>query len=96
MKLSKKIFISLLILIIAPVYVFATLTTPKEVYRVYLKGKTIGYIKSKKELENYINNEQEKLKKRYKVDAVYIPEDVNIEKEITYYNKIDSVEAIIF
>ncbi len=96
MKLSKKIFIfiSLLILIIAPVYVLATLTTPKEVYRVYLKGKTIGYIKSKKELENYINNEQEKLKKRYKVDAVYIPEDVNIEKEITYYNKIDSVENI--
>ena len=91
MKLSKKIFIfiSLLILIIAPVYVLATLTTPKQVYRVYLKGKTIGYIKSKKELENYINNEQEKLKKRYKVDAVYIPEDVNIKdiKTIIFYNR---------
>ena len=35
---------------------------PQTVYRVYLKGKSIGLIKSKKDLEEYIDKEQEHLR----------------------------------
>ena len=37
-------------------------TTPKQLYHVYLEGKSIGIIESKEELENYIDARQEKLK----------------------------------
>lgn len=67
---------------------------PKEVYRVYLKGDSLGLIESKEELENYIDKKQEKIKKKYGVKKVYIPEDLDIEKEITYYGKILSIEKI--
>ena len=67
---------------------------PQEVYRVYLKGKSLGLIESKKSLEQYIDKEQESIKKKYKVDKVYIPEDLDIEKEITYNEKILSTKQI--
>ena len=67
---------------------------PQEVYRVYLKGKSLGLIESKKSLEQYIDKEQASIKKKYKVDKVYIPEDLDIEKEITYNEKILSTKQI--
>lgn len=67
---------------------------PQEVYRVYLEGKSIGLIKSKEELENYINQEQELLKEKYNVDKVYLPKDLDIVKEVTYDEKINSTEYI--
>ena len=33
--------------------------SPKNVYKVYLDGKVIGNIKNKKDLEDYINSEQQ-------------------------------------
>ena len=47
-------------------------------YRVYLEGKPIGLIKSNDELNKYINIQQEKLKQKYHVDTIYIPNDINI------------------
>ena len=38
---------------------------PKEVYKVYLDGKVVGNVKDKKELEDYINDEQKELKEKY-------------------------------
>ena len=35
-----------------------TYKEPQEVYRVYLKGKSLGLIKSKTELEKYIDEKQ--------------------------------------
>lgn len=67
---------------------------PIEGYRVYLEGKSIGFIKSKDELNNYINVQQEKLKDKYKVDTIYIPNNIDVIKEITYDNKVDSVTSI--
>ena len=67
---------------------------PIEGYRVYLEGKAIGLIKSKDELNKYINLQQERVKDKYNVDNVYIPNNINIEKELTYDNKVDSVEYI--
>ena len=69
-------------------------TIPTEGYRVYLEGKSIGFIKSKDELNKYINTQQERLKNQYKVDTIYIPNNIDIIKEITYDNKIDSITDI--
>lgn len=67
---------------------------PHEVYRVYLKGKSLGLIKSKKELENYIDKKQEKIKKKYKIDKVYAPDELDITKEITYDNRLIPIDTI--
>lgn len=67
---------------------------PVEVYHVYLKGETIGYIKNKELLEEYIDNEQYELKEKYKIDKVFLPNDLDIVKEITYDENISTEEAI--
>ena len=67
---------------------------PKEVYRVYLRGKEIGLIYSKDDLYNYIDKEQEVIKQKYNVDKVYAPNSLDIEKDVTYSNKIESVSSI--
>ncbi len=67
---------------------------PKEVYKVYLDGKFIGAIKSKKALENYIDNEQRALKDEYEVKKVYIPNGIDIKKAITFKGKIMSEKDI--
>lgn len=67
---------------------------PQPVYRVYLKGKSLGIISSKKELEEYINKKQAEVKKKYGVEKVYLPSDLDVVKEITFSNKLDSIENI--
>lgn len=69
-------------------------TNPKNLYRVYLSGKTIGYINSKKELEDYIDVKEAEIKSKYNVDNVYAPKNLNIVNEITYNKKISSIEEI--
>ena len=68
--------------------------TPEVGYRVYLEGKSIGLIKSKDELNEYINVQQEKLKDKYHVDNIYIPNNIDIVKEITYEGNYDSISHI--
>ncbi len=67
---------------------------PMEGYRVYLEGKPIGLIESKDELNEYINIQQEKLKDKYQVDTIYIPNNIDIVKEITYEGNFDSISHI--
>ena len=67
---------------------------PKEVFKVYLDGEFVGAIKSKKALENYIDNEQKALKEEYDVKKVYIPNGIDIKKAITYKGKIISEKEI--
>ncbi len=94
MKNNPKIFI-LLVLFLTPFFVgFMHNDAPKTVYRVYLKGKSLGLIESKKELESYIDNEQENIKQKYGVSKVYAPDDLDIEKEITYNNNISTTKEI--
>lgn len=64
------------------------------IYRVYLKGQSIGAIKNKEKLEKYINERQEALKTKYGVDNVYIPNSLSIQSETTYNTKTESVENI--
>lgn len=94
-KLVCYIFIcAILSLVIVTLSSVNAKNNPKEMYRVYLKGESLGLIESKENLENYIDKKQEKIKEKYGVKKVYIPEDLDIEKEITYYGKILSVEEI--
>ena len=67
---------------------------PKEVYNVYLDGKLLGTIKSKNELEKYIDSEQKNLKKEYNVKKVYVPNGIDIQKSITHSAKISTVKSI--
>lgn len=69
-------------------------TSTKTVYRVYLKGKSLGLIESKESFENYIDNKQQEIKDIYSVDKVYIPTDLDIVKETTYDKNIKSNKEI--
>lgn len=71
-----------------------TALEPTQVYRVYLKGESLGLIESKQALEDYIDEEQESLKEKYGVSKVYAPTDLDIEKEITYDEKVSSTQEI--
>ena len=66
----------------------------KDVYRVYLNGRSLGIIENKKALEDYVNKKQETLKEKYHVDNVYIPQGLKITKETTYNEKTEKVETI--
>ena len=67
---------------------------PNTYYQVYLKDEVLGVIKSKKELENYIDKQSESLKQKFQVDRVYPPETLKIKKITTYDKKISSVKEI--
>ena len=67
---------------------------PVSVYQVYIDGEKIGIIKDDKKFDEYINGKEESIKKKYKVDKVYMPNGVTI-KAVTMYNpKIDTDEEI--
>ena len=68
--------------------------TPKQLYRVYLSGESLGVIESKKELDDFINLKQENLKQKYNVDKIYAPSDLKITEELTYNEKILTPEEI--
>lgn len=67
---------------------------PNYLYQVYLDDEVLGVIKSKSELENYIDNEGASIKEQYNVDKVYAPNGLQIKRIITYSNKVDSVEEV--
>ena len=96
--MSKKFKIITAIVLVLSLFLTAgfsyKLSTPKTVYRVYLKGKSLGIIKSKKALEDYIDEKQQEIKEQYGVDKVYAPEDIDIVKEITFNDQTTSVKKI--
>ena len=94
---KKDILYVLLSLILCSGILFVGYTkppVPQELYRVYLKGETIGYVKNKELLEEYIDQEQQEIKEKYKVDKVYLPNDLDIVPEITYNKNISTEEEI--
>lgn len=96
--MSKKtvFFVILALIISATVFLvgYSEVKSPITVYKVYLDGQAIGLIESKEALEAYINQEQNEIKDKYGVDKVYLPNNLDIEKETTYSNNISSVEEI--
>ena len=101
MKDNKKWSISMILIVILSISSIFLLgfritknKTPNEMYVVYLEGKKIGTVKSKEDFNNYINIQEEKIKKQYNVDSVYTPKGVEIKKELTYSNKTNTNEEI--
>ena len=96
MRKNYNLFI--ILFLILSIFITSGFTTisnkPQTLYRIYIKGESLGLIKSKIELENYIDKKQNEIKKKYKVDKVYVPEDLDIVKEKTYDKNIKSVEEI--
>ena len=60
------------------------LGNPTEAYQVYLNGKKIGLISSKKNLLDMIDTEQTMIKESYGVEKVYPPNGLSINKVYTY------------
>ncbi len=96
--MDKKTYVYIVIALIISSCVFFiskdTNKNPQELYRVYLGGETIGYIESEDALNDYINEKEAELKKKYNVDKVYTPNDITINKEISYDKEICSVEQV--
>ena len=67
---------------------------PQTDYTVYLDGRSIGNIVSKKSFEDYINVKEEELKNKYNVDTIYTPKGVEIKKNFTYDTSVNSDEQI--
>lgn len=94
---KKTVFITFICLILSSFVFFVgykKMDNPQELYRVYLKGETIGYIENKELLEKYIDDAQIALKEKYSVDKVYAPNELDVIKEITYNQKISTEEEI--
>ena len=96
--MSKKNIIFIIISLILSSSVFfmgyTKYSKPLTLYRVYLAGKTVGYIESKSDLEDYIDKKELEIKEKYNVESVYAPKDLDIVKETTYNKKIMTVEEI--
>ena len=80
--MSKTLKLSMILIILVATLITTGFTffskTPQTVYRVYLKGESLGLIESKKDLEDYIDKKQTEIKEKYDVDKVYIPSDLDI------------------
>lgn len=63
-------------------------------YKVYLDDEVIGVIDSKEELEDYIDSKSNKYKEKYKVDKVYAPNGLKLQKVTTYDVETDSIKDI--
>lgn len=96
MKTIKYVFISIILTGIIFLLGFsrANFIEPHEYYKVYLDKQVIGLVESKEELEEYINNEQTAIKKKYGVDKVYPPNGLKIVKELTYRKNVSSASEI--
>ena len=93
-KKRRGLLLVIIMAITFPLLTAFTTSSPRTLYRVYLKGKSIGLIESKTELENYIDKKQNQIKEKFDVDKVYLPQDLDIVKETTFDNNISSVEKI--
>ena len=96
--MNKNIKIIMTILLLFSLVITTGFTNinnePHTVYRVYLKGKSLGLIKSKNSFENYIDEKQEEIKRKYNVNKVYAPTDLDIEKEITFSNELKTNKEV--
>ena len=69
-------------------------SVPIKVYQVYIDGQMIGTVSSERDFDDYINQKEETIKKKYGVDKVYMPNGVTIKAVTTYSSKIDTNEEI--
>lgn len=86
------IILSLIIFMLS--YDYQVKAEPNTFYEVYLDGDMIGVIRSKRELENYINDKNEEYKDKYDTNKIYSPNGLDIEKIYTYDGEVVDVEDV--
>ena len=101
----KKVgLIFLAIIICAAVFVlgfsYETSTQPYTYYQVYLNGEVLGMIESKKELEDYINNQGNIIKENVldyqkKIDIIDITEEALSNVSTDNLSKLDKINYLI-
>lgn len=94
-----KLIPSLLFILVVTLIFFCGFTkenyqVPKLGYKVYLDGKELGFIDSKDQLYDLIDDEQREIKSEYNVDKVYPPRGFNINKYISYNDSYVTTESI--
>lgn len=67
---------------------------PHTYYQVYLDDQLLGMIRSKSELDSYIDQQGNQIKKKYDVEKVYAPNGLEIKKIVTYNKNIVSAEKV--
>ena len=67
---------------------------PVDYYQVYIDGDMIGMVQDDKELEEFINQKEEAIKRKYGVSKVYMPSGVVVKKVTTYSKNLNSNEEI--
>ena len=63
-------------------------------YQVYLGGEKIGLLSSKDELYKLIDEEQQEIKDKYKVDKVHSPAGLEVHEVATYSNNLKTAKEI--
>ena len=63
-------------------------------YQVYLGSEKIGLIKSKDELYELIDAEQQEIKNYYHVNKVYPPQGLEVQNVFTYKNNVMTVKEV--
>ena len=91
MKKGFKLFILFLLIFSLG---FKKNNEPNNYYRVYLNKELLGTVKSKAELEKYIDKNGSYYKKKFGVNNIYAPKGLQIKKYITFDDKVDSVSSV--
>ena len=71
-----------------------TNNNPTTAYNVYVDGEKIGTVESEEKLNEYINNQEEKLMEKYDIDKIYKPNGVEIKEVVSYNPKINTEKEI--
>lgn len=95
----KKALLIIFVILISAITIYLgfgykTGENPNSIYKVYLNNEVIGYIRSKSQLENYIDKKNNVYKRKYNVNKIYAPSGLEIKKISTYNKKINSVRSI--
>ena len=87
------ISLSIFVIFMSIIYKPATKTV-NSYYQVYLGGEKIGLIKSKDELYELIDAEQQEIKNYYNVTKVYPPQGLEVQNVLTYKNNVMTVKEV--
>jgi len=67
---------------------------PNNYYEVYLDDQSLGIIKSKTELEKYIDENGKYYKRKFGISKIYSPKGLTIKKITTYSSPTVSVSSL--
>ena len=95
----KKILIGLFVILITVGIYFLEFgyrvnAEPVQYFKVYLDGEILGVVHSKQELEDYIDKQNDEYRREFGVNKVYSPNGLDIEKILSYDDKVDSIKDI--